>query len=196
MAKSIQVEESGPKYRQIYSQLRRALAINEHSPGDMLPSEYELVEQFGASRPTVRRAVARLELEGLVERRVGSGTFVRAHSRHDRVVFGLLIPGLGTTDIFEPICRGISVGRAGGHHDVLWGTTSSSPTSDEDEAQQLCDYYLKRKVSGVFFAPLEPTERKSEINQRISHALDESHIPIVCWIATSWITPSAAGTTW
>jgi len=36
MAKSIQVEESGPKYRQIYSQLRRALAINEYSPGDML----------------------------------------------------------------------------------------------------------------------------------------------------------------
>jgi len=61
---------------------------------------------------------------------------------------------------------------------VLWGTTSS-PASDEDEAQQLCDYYLKRKVSGVFFAPLEPTERKSEIHQRISHALDESHIPIV-----------------
>jgi GntR family transcriptional regulator, arabinose operon transcriptional repressor len=38
---------------------------------------------------------------------------------------------------------------------------------------------LKRKVSGVFFAPMELTEKKDEINQRSMLALDEAHIPIV-----------------
>jgi DNA-binding LacI/PurR family transcriptional regulator len=171
--------ELGPKHKQIYSQLRKALTSGEYLPGDKLPSENELVEKFGASRPTVGRALGQLELDGLVERRPGSGTFVRVQNRQEGFVFGLLIPGLGTTEIFEPVSRGISIARVGGHHDLLWGTTSSSGASEEEQAEQLCDYYLKRKVSGVFFAPMELTEKKDEVNQRIVLALDEARIPIV-----------------
>lgn len=181
MAKGAQMdaEDAGPKYKQIYAQLHRALSNSEYAPGDKLPSENELVGQFRASRPTVSRALAQLELDGLVERRAGSGTFVRVLSRHEGFVFGLLIPGLGTTEIFEPISRGISIARVGGHHDLLWGTTSSPGATEEEQAEQLCEYYLKRRVSGVFFAPMELTERKDEINQRITRALDEAQIPIV-----------------
>ncbi len=181
MAKNAQnsSEELGPKYKQIYNQLHQALVSNEYKPGEKLPSESELVSRFGASRPTVSRALARLEIDGLVERRAGSGTFVLAQSRQEGFVFGLLIPGLGTTEIFEPICRGISMARVGGHHDLLWGSTSSPAASEEVQAEQLCEYYLKRKVSGVFFAPMELTEKKDEINRRISRALDEAKIPIV-----------------
>src|SRR6185437_14258005 len=174
MAKDLQVEETGPKYKQIYTQLHRSLSSKEYLTGEKLPSENELVEQFHASRPTVSRALAQLESEGLVERRAGSGTFVRIQGRQEGFVFGLLIPGLGTTEIFEPICRGISIARVGGHHDLLWGTTSSSGASEEEQAEQLCEYYLKRQVSGVFFAPMELTERKDEVNQRITRALDEA----------------------
>ncbi len=177
--KSTEAESSSPRYRQIYNQLRLTLANREYVPGDKLPSENELVEQFGASRPTIGRALAQLENEGLVERRPGSGTFVRAHNRPEGFVFGLLIPGLGTTEIFEPICRGISIARVGGHHDLLWGTTISPGASEEDQAEQLCDYYLRRRVSGVFFAPMELTGRKDEINQRITRAMDEAQIPTI-----------------
>lgn len=181
MSKGAQLdaEEAGPKYKQIYAQLHRALSNSEYVPGDKLPSENELVEQFGVSRPTVSRALAQLELDGLVERRAGSGTFVRVQSRHEGFVFGLLIPGLGTTEIFEPISRGISIARVGGHHDLLWGATSSPGATEEEQAEQLCEYYLKRRVSGVFFAPMELTERKDEINQRITRALDDAQIPLV-----------------
>lgn len=172
-------EDSGPKYKQIYAQLRRALLTGEYAPGDKLPSENELVEEFGASRPTVSRALGQLEVDGLVERRAGSGTFVRIQNRQEGFVFGLLIPGLGTTEIFEPICRGISIARVGGHHDLLWGTTSSPGAAEEEQAEQLCEYYLKRRVSGVFFAPMELTDKKDEINQRITGALDDAQIPIV-----------------
>ena len=171
--------ERSPKYKQIYTRLRNAMANREYSPGDKLPSENELVEQFSASRPTVSRALAQLESEGLVERKVGSGTFVLAERSVEDLVLGLLIPDLGMTEIFEPICRGISIERVGPSHDLLWGSTLSPGASVEDQAQQLCDYYLQKKVSGIFFAPLELTTRSDEINRRITSIMDEAQIPIV-----------------
>lgn len=181
MTTNDQIEPQGnePKYKQIYNRLRTALARQEYKAGDKLPSENELVEQFGASRPTVSRALAQLETEGLVERKAGSGTFVRAQESQDGFVFGLLIPDLGTTEIFEPISRGISIAGAGGHHDLLWGSTLSSAASKEDQVAQLCAYYLQRKVSGIFFAPLELSNRRDETNYRITQAIDDAQIPIV-----------------
>lgn len=181
MTTNDQIEPHGnePKYKQIYNRLRTALARQEYRAGDKLPSENELVEQFGASRPTVSRALAQLETEGLVERKAGSGTFVRAQESQDGFVFGLLIPDLGTTEIFEPISRGISIAGAGGHHDLLWGSTLSSAASKEDQVAQLCAYYLQRKVSGIFFAPLELSNRRDETNYRITQAIDDAQIPIV-----------------
>lgn len=45
-------------------------------PGDRLPPERALAAEFGVSRPTVRQAVGVLAAHGLVEARIGSGTFV------------------------------------------------------------------------------------------------------------------------
>lgn len=60
---------------EIVGQLRTL--INELSAGDgRLPSEPQLASQVGASRATVRQALAMLEVEGLVTRRHGIGTFV------------------------------------------------------------------------------------------------------------------------
>jgi len=171
--------DSGPKYKFIYTTLLESLKNGEYEVGSKLPSENELVEQFGASRPTVGRALAQLETEGLVERRAGSGTFARVPERREGFIFGLLIPELGATEIFEPICRGISMARVGGHHDLLWGPTFSPGASEEAQAEDLCRYYIQRGVTGVFFAPMELTKAKDEVNRRITAALDDAHIPIV-----------------
>lgn len=47
-----------------------------HRPGERLPTERTLARQFGVSRATVRRVLGRMEQEGLIYRRVGSGTFI------------------------------------------------------------------------------------------------------------------------
>ena len=57
--------------------LQRRIVSGQYGPGQKLPSEHSLVEMFGASRITVGRAVRDLSREGLVERRAGSGTYVR-----------------------------------------------------------------------------------------------------------------------
>lgn len=171
--------EAAPKYKLIYSKLLEALKSGTYKPGGKLPSENELVEQFNASRPTVARALAQLENEGLIVRRAGSGTFARTPNVQDSFIFGLLIPGLGATEIFEPICRGISMARVGGHHDLLWGPTITPGASVEAQAEELCHYYIRRGVTGVFFAPLELLGGKDEVNRRITSAFDEAGIPMV-----------------
>jgi DNA-binding LacI/PurR family transcriptional regulator len=170
---------NGPKYKRIYQKLREVLADGTYLEGNKLPSESELVESFGASRPTVRRALAQLESEGLIQRRMGSGTVVSQQSAHKPLVFGLLIPELGMTEIFEPICQGISQAQVGGQHDLLWGPTFSQSSSEAAQAQNLCRYYIDRKVSGVFFAPMEHFAEGEEVNFAITCALDEAQIPIV-----------------
>jgi GntR family transcriptional regulator len=64
-----------PKYHQIYLVLREQLAEGRYHDG--LPPELRLGEQFGVARATVRRALERLETEGLIDRAPGRGTRLR-----------------------------------------------------------------------------------------------------------------------
>jgi len=65
-----------PMYRQIADDLRLRIASGELGPGDQLPTELELREQYQASRNTVRDAVKSLINRRLVTTRPGQGTFV------------------------------------------------------------------------------------------------------------------------
>lgn len=65
-------------YRQIAEQLRGLIRSGEFAVGSRLPPERDLAVQLGVSRPSVREAVIALEVEGLVEVRVGSGIHVLA----------------------------------------------------------------------------------------------------------------------
>jgi DNA-binding FadR family transcriptional regulator len=63
-------------YRQVADQLRALIEEGEFAPGARLPSERDLADQLGISRPTVREALIALEVEGKVRIRVGSGVYV------------------------------------------------------------------------------------------------------------------------
>ena len=65
-----------PKYFQLKELLREKIAAGEWKPGDMIPSERELSEQYNISRMTARQALHELATEGLLRREQGRGTFV------------------------------------------------------------------------------------------------------------------------
>lgn len=67
-----------PLYHQLAERLFAEIRAGRYSPGSKLPSEHELAETFGLGRPTVRQATASLIQRGLLERRRGSGTYVRS----------------------------------------------------------------------------------------------------------------------
>src|SRR3954464_3760282 len=96
-----------PKYLEIIETLRADFLAGRCRSGGRLPSEAELVRKFAVSRMTVVKAVRQLQQEGLLVRRAGSGTFANENAVQESMVFGLLIPELGQTEIFEPICRGM-----------------------------------------------------------------------------------------
>src|SRR3954465_12012541 len=112
-----------PKYQQVYLALKREIQSGRLKKGDRLPSEAELVQTFGASRITVGRAVRDLQSAGFVERRAGSGTYVKSSQTSRGLSFGLLIPDLGETEIFEPICQGIANAQKASTKALLWAHT-------------------------------------------------------------------------
>ena len=72
----IQSIEPRRLYRQIADQIRTLVRSGEFPAGSRLPPERDLARQLGVSRPSVREALIALEVEGLVEVRIGSGIYV------------------------------------------------------------------------------------------------------------------------
>ena len=67
---------SSPVYIQIHNQLRKNIEDGKWKVGEKIPAERELANEFSVSRMTLRQAIQALVDEGILERRVGSGTFV------------------------------------------------------------------------------------------------------------------------
>ena len=167
------------KHERIRQTLAEAIASGQYEPGQRLPSESQLVKTFNASRPTVSRALRELQLSGIIERRAGSGSYVRADASTRGYTFGLLIPELGRTEIFEPICRGMADAEHASHHVLLWGSSLGDSPNIEQQASQASRQLVSKKVSGVFFAPLELTPQKDAINRSIADIFDKAGIPVV-----------------
>ena len=67
-----------PLYHQLAEALFAQIQAGEYLPGQRIPSEHALAERFGVGRPTVRQATDALIQRGMLQRRRGSGTFVRS----------------------------------------------------------------------------------------------------------------------
>ena len=169
-----------PKYRQVLESLSKDILSGTYRPGQKFPSEAALVKQFRTSRITIGRALRELTARGLVRRIAGSGTYVRTAPRAGMgLLFGLLIPELGDTEIFEPICHGIANARRAAHHALLWGHSASGDSSSDSQALELCKQFIDRNVAGVFFAPLEVGAHVDQTNRAIVSRLEQAKIPIV-----------------
>ncbi len=167
------------KHRRVFDHLFASIQSGELKPGDRLPSEAELGNLFAASRITVAKAVLDLQRMGLVTRRPGAGTHVQGPHQVTGRTFGLLIPELGLTEVFEPICHGMMRTAFARPDALLWGNTSTAVRETAKEAEQMVHSFIVQKVSGVFFAPLELTGEKDAVNRRIARTLERAEIPVV-----------------
>jgi GntR family transcriptional regulator, arabinose operon transcriptional repressor len=173
------------KHRHVFEVVRNRIQTGDYQPGDRVPSEALLIQEFGVSRPTVARALQELQRHGLVHRRRGAGTYVSRVIVEGKI-FGLLIPGLGATEVFEPICAEIARIAQMDGHSLLWGAAAHTSDNGAEaninagaNAWDLCQRFIRDRVGGVFFAPLELIPDKDQINRRIIAALDEVKLPVV-----------------
>jgi GntR family transcriptional regulator of arabinose operon len=167
-----------PIYLQIVESLRASIDSGQYRTGSRLPSEAELMRKFSVSRMTVVKAMQQLQRDGVLTRRAGSGSFASKGQRNQAPVYGLLIPDLGETEIFEPICKGMARSSDAAGHSLSWGHSKIS-TNKEEEAEDLCNQYIAQRISGVFFAPLEFGAKRDLVNHRILRALKSARIPVV-----------------
>lgn len=95
-----------PVYLQLEQYLSAQINAGLLRPGDAIPSENELCQQFTISRMTARKAVDYLVRQGKVERRRGQGTFVVQNSKHLRISLPLdrhLSSSEATLELEEPV---------------------------------------------------------------------------------------------
>lgn len=97
------------KYERIVSWVQEEIANGSLHRGDKLPSENSLMERFGVSRQTVRRAIEELASSGVAEGRRGSGTYVTVNTRRyagKEIRIAVMLTYVDTY-IFPSIIRGI-----------------------------------------------------------------------------------------
>ena len=109
--KKLQVSSSNPLYVQLMQRIRDDIERGIYPVGSKIPPEHELEGLYQVSRVTVRRALAELTGDGLLERKQGKGTFVSAprvtlqlknvHSFHDTCRQNGVEPGARVVHIRE-----------------------------------------------------------------------------------------------
>jgi GntR family transcriptional repressor for pyruvate dehydrogenase complex len=136
-------------YQQIVEQIEALILSGQLKPGDQLPSEREMAEQFSVSRTAVREAVKSLYEKGLVEIQTGRGTFITSDvDRTLRNTLGWVIrtgPGDRLADltqvreILEPEIAAIAA--VGATPDDILGMESPVATMDKalDDADKFID---------------------------------------------------------
>jgi DNA-binding GntR family transcriptional regulator len=86
-----------PLYYQVSQQIERAISSGQLGPGARLDNEISLADQFGLSRPTMRRAIQELVDKGLLVRKRGVGT---------QVVHGQVTRPVELTSLYDDLARG------------------------------------------------------------------------------------------
>ncbi len=186
-----------PKYAEIFHDLQHEILGGKYAGRRRLPSEAELCFRYKVSRPTAARALRELQQIGVITRKAGSGSYLvppRGH-RHAAHALGLFVPGLGNTEILDPICNEITRFAQSLDCSVLWGDAARPVTSGKD-ALELCQQLVERPVAGVFFSPSSwfrtGSYGTSELQRNSSAAESRSCYSIAIWASIR----HAANMTW
>lgn len=178
-----------PKYKEVYNWIAEGIRSGQLQPGARLPSEHELVQQFGLSRQTVRHAIDLLAQQQLVKRVRGSGTYVEgagtdragtagAGTEPDRVRYKNIAVVSTYVDsyIFPAVLRGIEGVLSEEGYTTQIAFTGNKVMREQEILQRLLD---KDMIDGLIVEPAKsslpgPT---SELCRRLT----ERRIPVLCF---------------
>jgi len=162
------------KHHAIFETIHADILQGRYAAGSRLPSEESLCRKWKVSRPTVARALHDIQALGLVERRAGSGTYVRVHVQSTRPTLGIFAEGLGKTEILDPICAEITRSAQERGCAVFTGGLPH-----EQSPRDLAKHWEKNGVRGVIFAPLENIPDREPYNLRVAKAFQEAGMSVI-----------------
>lgn len=151
-------------YERVYGELKKQILNGHYRAGQMIPSEQELMEQYGVSRVTTTRALRRLVSENLIYRKVGAGTFVSDtlpmsnsdEPRENRVkdktanLVGLVIPQIWGDYAISLISRAERILQ---EHGTVLATTCSY--GNQEIEQRRIEELTNLRVKGLIIFPTD-----------------------------------------
>lgn len=179
------------KFEIVYSDLKNKILLGKYNATQRLESEGDLALLYKCSRPTVRKALDRLQNEGYIRIKQGSGSYINSKADFDETLIqspviqkdsflGLIFPDLGNGYIFESLVNFIATYLSNKGHSLIWGGCLS-PHSETffDDINQICKRYVQLGIKGVFFSPFEYTNQKDEVNHLVLSMFAQANIPVV-----------------
>jgi len=170
------------KYREVFEHVYQGLVRGRYRPGSRIPTETELATRFGASRMTVSRALRDLQVQGLLLRRPGAGTFVQDQQRQATGTVGLIFPDFPGfhAGVFDSMTVELTQQiQAAGFGVFIGDPLHGGVDAVLQDPEKVCEPYLARKLVSVFFTPVELPPEHMEANRQILEVFKRQRIPVV-----------------
>ncbi|MDH7602814.1 MAG: GntR family transcriptional regulator [Armatimonadota bacterium] len=169
-----------PKHFQLREAIRRDVLVRGLRPGDLIPSERELVRIYDVSRVTVRRAIRDLVEEGFLRREGRRGTFVNDITRtstwsvgNQSKLIGVLISRIQTS-FSDELLGGIDDCCHEHGYSVLFGATDE----DIDEATRRIERMASGGVLGFIIVPIA-CDDYVQVNTELLESISRRGLPYV-----------------
>ncbi len=175
-------EQRRHKYREVFDHVHQGILRGRYRPGSRIPTEKELASRFEASRMTVSRALRDLQNQGFLLRRHGAGTFVQDHQRRATGTVGLMFPDFPGfhASMFDAMTVELTRQvQAAGYGLFLGDPLHGGVDVVLRHPEKACDPYLARRVSCVFFTPVELPADQMAVNLQIIEIFERERIPVV-----------------
>jgi DNA-binding LacI/PurR family transcriptional regulator len=172
--------QAKPKHQLLFDELRRAIRSGTYSPGQRLPTELELMQQFNVSRTTVTRTLRDLENQGVVWRRRGSGSYVsEPQDSKNTDPYGILLHGMEAGSIFVSVYEGLVRTADKQGRNILLSHLRPDESQTLKETLESAQRMIDRGVRGTFYLPYGSAQQGSETNERVTELFTRASIPLV-----------------
>ncbi len=158
----------------IIKDIKKAINSGKYEPGQKIPSENQLSEEYHVTRQTVRKALAKLIDEGYLYAVHGSGTYVakrlskRGYSKNIAVVSTYM-----SDYIFPRVIQGINQGLSDNSYSILLKTTNNSRKGEAWCMEEL----LSKNIDGMI---IEPSQSAISCQHQVLYdQMDSMGIPYV-----------------
>lgn len=174
--------KSRPKYLQVKDRIIEIFRNEDYQPGQKLPTEFEMVDEFNVSRTTVRQALALLEKDKLIRVIHGSGSYfvgynpAKENSHSNKGLIGL-INFFYMSYIYPEIVRGIedTISEAG------YSLILSNCNRSDEKQIEVIKRLLDQGISGLIFEPNR--NQQIEPDNPVLELIGNCLIPVV---TTHW----------
>ncbi|MGF7534250.1 arabinose utilization transcriptional regulator AraR [Bacillus mexicanus] len=163
-----------PKYAQVKEEISSWINQGKILPEQKIPTENELMQQFGVSRHTIRKAIGDLVSQGLLYSVQGGGTFVASRSAksalHSNKTIGVLTTYISDY-IFPSIIRGIESYLSEHGYSMLLTSTNNNPDNERRGLENL----LSQQIDGLIVEPTKSALQTPNIGYYLN--LEKNGIP-------------------